>query len=434
MKVFTVIQEWFRQRRLEQLTRDLRTLTEKLYAIGEAQIVREKAIRLGDAQAQQVKWDDRLWLIDAKEKANEQVFFLDMCIVNLDRAHRLGPGKGTLAELFGPFTGLLGDKTPNAIVDLKSALHELRNTWSVVKSMPNVGTHVFAMHAFVRFSELSKLQVASVLSGALVVLGAVRMVFFYHAAAAQPVSVYWTLNDLVIQGVTVVPWVVLLGVSCEVLVRVFRTWVTPKILRYPAFTVASLVLVAIVSVSWFGYVMGTTEFKEFRKSRGDEVATVMDNTTLRRVHLIGTTVRTAVFLMATKGGEDSLATAEVAGYGRTLRCAASEFLFGWFECPRRQGNAGYQVLVMDRAQVVCHARGREQNVCEELRRETNPTASRVDERIDNNLRAIQQRQGDVEGRIIGYFDEKIATVEEHMDRHYNRIADRLPPLPATQTR
>ena len=262
------------------------------------------------------------------------------------------------------------------------------------------------------------------------------MVFFYQAAAAQSVSAYWTLDDLIIQGITTVPLVVVVLLAIEAVFRFVRTPLLPTILRHPVWLVLVCVAILVISASVFGHFRGKGVYVEFTETHGDEVATVMDNSILRDVHLVGTTSRTAIFLRATQV-KTALAGSEPRSYLGTLSCAAAEFRIGipfvdlpWTTCEIPTANHPYQVLVMDRAQIVCHARASASESCADfpIRDDALVRWPDVIEGLDEQFGAVQRRIDEVEQEVVGAFGDGIHGVEEHMDRHYGRITDKLASL------
>ena len=78
---------------------------------------------------------------------------------------------------------------------------------------------LFALHAVFRLSEGGGLQLGSLAVGSVIVLGMFYMWFYYQAAAGQFVHRYWTLDDLIIQGINAAWLVVLVVLVLEPLFR-----------------------------------------------------------------------------------------------------------------------------------------------------------------------------------------------------------------------
>ena len=92
----------------------------------------------------------------------------------------------------------------------------------VAKITQDIKPPVFMTHAFLRFSYSSGIEIPSMFVGGLIALGAIYMAFYYESAAGQSVTAYWTLNDLIIQGILVVPAVVFTILFAEALFFLYR--------------------------------------------------------------------------------------------------------------------------------------------------------------------------------------------------------------------
>ena len=447
---------YLNQRRLSRLIEDAKTLTESLTSVSEAEKAAQQ-VDLIDSRQGGNSWDERRALTDSKAQADKQWLLLKVCLRDLEKIRKLNSDSDNCADFIRCFGGVLGKK-PGELKTLtldgvEEGLEKLQTSWNRVRAVPAVKTRVLAIQSVVRFSELNRLAVASIVSGLLVSLGAVWMAFFYQAAAHQSLSRYWTLDDLVVNGIMVVPRALLVLFLCEVIVRSLRTKLIPVILRHPTGTVFCLVAIVAVSISVLGHWEGRSVADGFE---GDEVATMTaGNAVLNKVTLVGTTARTAVFLQETnreaarneenKGGEGvrkddnndrswvARLVAIASPYVKTALCVADEFRMPLVECERSAENSGRRVVVMDRAHVVCHAKlgeNGEKNACEDLQTEADAVVrqSELDERIadqtgktDNGLRVIEER---VTKSIV----EETGRVQEHMDRHYRLIMERLVPI------
>ena len=436
MSLLTDLRRKWRERQMANLIKEAKALAESVCSMDTVDQARKKASNLANRQDDGMSWDDSQWLMDARKRAQEQILLLDLCLAKVDRVCRLKPGEVVLAEFVKGFSQL-GDgdeRKVDGINDLKRTLNSLRNAWAkVLRTISNVKTRVWAMQAFVRFSDLSRLQMGSIIIGGLILLGAVRMIFFYRAAAAQSVSAYWTLDDLMIRGIATAPLVVVVLLLFEGSLRVlmmskYCAWLIPK---HPTRMIMVLFAALLLLAASFGYVRGRAVFVEFTETGGDEVATVMDNTILCDVHLVGTTSRTAVFLKAT-ADRSSVRNSQPPGCWNTFVCAADEFGIDlpWVQCEIPNGNQPYQVLVMDRAQVVCHAKANNGNICADLPIRAGAVAkpAYLNERLNEHFGSVQQRLDEVGLEVTVAVGERIDEVEDHMDRHYGQITARLPSL------
>lgn len=265
------------------------------------------------------------------------------------------------------------------------------------------------LHAMFRLSERGRVQIGSLMIGGLVLLGMFYMFFYYQAAAGQFVHRYWTLDDLFIQGINVA-WLVglvlivfefgfrwlLRGLEQQELRR--SQW-CQKMLRHPNRLVWVFVAILLLVTSGVGQLNGSDTFGYFVVTASErenelESAAVTGGTILEKVHLVGTTSTTAVFLQMHENGVSSEQDIS-RNYFDTWRqlillapwpnapsiCAAiipSPCLFTIVESvvdsavhiirtsldrtkqtflPEPIQEVQYRVLVLDRAQVICHATG-----------------------------------------------------------------------------
>ena len=290
-------------------------------------------------------------------------------------------------------------------------------------------------------------QVASLIVGGLIALGAIQMLFFYGAAAGQFVYHYWVWDDLVIQATNIAPIAVGDLLIAEGLFRLFR-WSCEKtgfavpcrfVLHHPTCFAVLLFLALMVCASAWGYFRGVDVLAEFESRGGREVATMMDQTVLRCVHLVGTTSRAAVFLRAQNVDDDtvdcpdqSIDGTDLPGYLEVV----SDVLWalprpGFLDQlldPMRDclscGSAGFahEVFVIDRDKIVCHARDA---LCEDIPRrwgsgKAEPSGANVggkDDPTTESLRGLRARVDAVSEQLDQRFDESSL----HMDRHLDQI-------------
>ena len=134
------------------------------------------------------------------------------------------------------------------------------------------------------------------------------------------------------------------------------------LLRHPTLFAASSLLLLMYCISYWGYYQGVTTWNHFKETGRNESATMTDRTQLTRIHLVGTTSRTAIFLQASPqtSGEvatpqDGLASIErdAPGYFATLKDTLSMLPFRE-SSDRVSSDAGYRVYVLDRDKIACH--------------------------------------------------------------------------------
>lgn len=183
--------------------------------------------------------------------------------------------------------------------------------WSETRQkIQDVQPPVFFAHAFLRLSSCSGIEIASLFIAGLMAIGAAHMAIFFEAAVGSTgldVSAYWTLDDLLIRGVRVLPYFFVALIAVEAGLYVYRKlsadpgykphWL---VIRRPVVLVSVFFLAIMMWASWLGYSDGVSDFKEFKKMNSEtaQMATVMDGTVLNNVYLVGTTDRTAIFLQA----------------------------------------------------------------------------------------------------------------------------------------
>lgn len=272
------------------------------------------------------------------------------------------------------------DEDPSDFKAVAARFGDCRTRWKkIVTEARRITIPVFASQAFLQLSERGRLQIASMVIGGLIVLGAVQMLFFYGAAAQQFVSAYWVWDDLVIQALNIAPFIVGLLVLVELLFR--QLWRFAEMadhpglavwfFSHPVFLVVMLFLGFVICASLLGYIQGEAVWSHFQKTGGYQSATILDETRLAGVHLVGTTSRAAVFLQAKTANTEKGRTAKqraksmnndrVRPYSEVaqdLVCALAPWC-----TEERPSRSTYRVYVMDRDKIVCHS---EEGLCEQI--------------------------------------------------------------------
>lgn len=313
-------------------------------------------------------WRFSKQIMEVRLMADERLLLMTKCVNAARRATKFDPNRQLSEELAGRLVHALG-KAPSNFEEATQSFRACRTTWEkIVSEARQVRNPLFASQVFFRLSEQSRLQIASLVIGGLIASGALQMLFFYRAAAEQFVFAYWVWDDLVIQAINVVPIALLvLGVS-EMLFRVLRwfcekssrPWLVLLVLHHPTGFALSFFLFLMFSASFWGYHQGVAVWDDFKRNKGGkESATMLDQTHLTGVHLVGTTSRTAVFLQAKP---ESSICRPVPGYRKVLIDVVCAQPFPW--CPDAPSpEASYRVYVMDRDKIVCHAK---MGQCEEI--------------------------------------------------------------------
>ena len=293
------------------------------------------------------------------------------------------------------------------VVDLNS-LNEAMNGRirlykELVETVRQKRVRLLAFHAIFRLSERGGLQIATLAVGSVIILGMFYMWFYYQAAAGQFVHRYWTLDDLIIQGINVAWLVGLVLIGVELLFRwllrgfesqnKWQTSMGQVLLNHPNVLVLVFLGVLLGVTSFAGQLSGTRTYDDFvlatiRDHDELESATMTDRTILRDVHLVGTTSRTAVFLQVAErdGGEFDSSPGYFETWLEIIRllpfpniCSkvlsergVYESVFGGSctveSSEESAGSGKYHVLVVDRAHVLCHTKGQ---LCLELPKVSN---------------------------------------------------------------
>lgn len=417
--------------RINPLLRESKILGRKLTDSKRVKAAKESAEYYDRPEIDTSNWDASKRVMEVRIEADEQLTVLALCLHAVRRAVKYELRDRNLSiflQHFGYQHEPEQTDACKALSTLETRLKKRYKKWDKVQQIiRNVKIRVLVCHAIFKISEKSRLEVGSLIVGGLVVLGAVHMYFYYQAATGQVVHTYWTLDDIVIQGITTA-WVavgvlILFEVFLRILLKlyergdevhgknvlgneVYRGNCLKYILRHPLQVVSLFAIVLVLGYSGLGYVRGKGTFEYFvnaaspssGSSQEFEMAIMVDKTTLAQVHLVGTTSRTAIFLQQVpkrrenyQGEDDQQAEmpnddrvfvppttywgiVEELGTGLidllvpdfiqnpvngVLRQFFPLFLStsGSSSLSSNGQNAPYQVLVVDRQQVLCHTKG-----------------------------------------------------------------------------
>lgn len=278
-------------------------------------------------------WSASKQLIEIRVDADEELRMLSKCKAMIWCAKVFGwNAKEFTNDFASELRRVLGDK-PQSIEEAVYGLRKRQDSWkSIIKKIRRFRKPFTLMEVFYALHERSGLELASLAIGVLLLLGALKMFFFYQAAADQFVHTYWTWDDIIIQGINIVlpamlALFILEGLSrfyhsvSERLVLTQSTSTRRGIRRLPQrvaevlgmfflaiflwfwrrqlLSALSIFLLFLFLASWWGHFKGIEIWQEFDDNGGQQVATVLDGTILRNVYLVGTTSRTAVFLQET---------------------------------------------------------------------------------------------------------------------------------------
>lgn len=424
----------FRQTTPERLVEEARSLGPRLRGKRAAEKALEVAVQYEQGIEGRRRW--RAWreLIGVHEQCEGQLRTLKRVKNLLKEVEKTGLGAGQRSELFNALDRLV--KT-DADADLLEELGRRERSWLRVREqVKKVAPDVFVTHAFLMLADLSGVEVASLVVGALVGLGAIYTWAFYEAAIGMSVLTYFTWEDFTYQGLRV-----LLEIAIAVLLVESAFWVCRGIrrrsslngafaahrwvLRHPVMMVAGVVGFTALLTFCSGWLFGRLDRATFfGKERCDfESATVLDGSILRNVYLVGTTSRTATFLQVRdrEGSESPEARALtdceedvsqptgvrlpdfVAAVRTVLRHPIRDPL-------EEQAGFAERVLIMDRALVVCHARG---DAClKQGRRVPDPSAREAIVDLARRLDGVARSDELVELKT---------DVDRHLNRHHDQI-------------
>ena len=432
------------QREIKVLVNGLVDLAPHLQLPDDPEALLAQAKEYGTEDDSRDQWQASKWLIDTRKHAAQQLLVSEDC---LEKARRLNELAGADADLPPPlsdaYQGLLGNTANATNNDLREKLKAHGLAWRPIANavrriaMPRV----FATEAFFRISERRGIQIASIVAAGLVVLGAVYMTCFYRAAVGIPVHDYWTLDDLFIQGMLVAPWALAALLLAELVFRgMFKHFEREEhtagfqhayrwFLDHPS-AVAGLLVAGIIGfVALVGDVRGDLKLAEFYdwKLTDSESATVMDDSVLKHVFLVGTTSRTAIFKRVGEwndAGHPKKPEPNDTGHPKKPE-------------PPDEDKLIHDVIIMDRALVVCHAKG---TICENLPVRTTSEGKVPDEaiqRIEDGMKGLDAKMdGGIEtvredvaglankfGLGLEEVDKEFDEVCRHLDRHQQQIVE-----------
>ena len=466
LRSLQAVRRWLARRARKALDRMCAALPSQT----EKQAVGKRLAHYTSRLSEQTNWQISRQMFELRLAADQHILDYRKCLSQARLATALEPDAALTddtADSLRVATGTAPDTAEAAV----RALGTERKAWQATAAQIRAARHpFFATQVFFRLSDRSGLEVASLIVGALIAIGAVQMLFFYEAAAGQSVHQYWTWDDLVIQAINIVPVALLTVLAVEILFNLCRriaellgrVGFILRVLKHPLWFATVVFLLPLMgTASYWGYFRGSEVFATFAASGGRELATVMDGSVLRNVHLVGTTSRAAVFLQI----EDSSPPTEVrdalrevegprrkyADVAKTVVCGfpkASQWLPGFCAMsstgsaphaePGREGTAGskdlaalYRVFAMDRALVVCHS---SDDACLSFPRRSELDSVRRDLQIlsDRLARDIAQQQS----RYVSSqrsLNRKFDALDEHLNRHLGRVLGAISPPPEAKT-
>ena len=385
MSVFQKFGDWFlatdraADRAWKQLIDSTRPIASRLKSKEVAEGRLQQARQFVEDHDPDNRWSSWRGLIRIHKRAQDQLELVRKSLLKLEQARKRDQHNELRVDFLKKFSHL--SKRPTDLNSLETMLTDIRGEWtSVLSKIAEIRPPVYFTHAFLKLSESSGLGIATLFLGGLIGLGALHLSVFHQAAVGLSASVYWTQEDLFNQGIVVLPFVVGVLLAFEVAFHLLSS-ADAKASRYtlhgiildrPVTLVLSFAVLTILVVASFAYRQGLQEFKDFTKMNLDtaEMATVMDGTVLRNVHLVGTTDRTAIFLKASlKAGATADEFKEWRDKVTMPKSVFWETVFGLkfpsdlhasYDLANRvdSGSAEepYSLRIMDRALIVCHGK------------------------------------------------------------------------------
>ena len=429
-------------------------LVDDLIPIARASDVRKKATIYAGSDTSLDSWDISKWRTESRNVADQQLVIIQDCSAIVDRALEL-QSSFQEQQLNEKFVACYSEKLEldddAQLFHVKNKLASHASDWiSTVAKIRDVKARAFAVQAFFKIAERSGIEVASIVIGGLIVFGAVHTTFFYQTAAGISISNYWALDDLFIQSILFAPYAIAALFGLELWFRfvrrsyesderlssasLYRTAGTlyRSVLTRPTRLVFYFFGFLLLLAATSGFVGGCSTFEGFKDwdESDSESATVTDETILEDVYLVGTTSRTAIFLKVNDW--DKLDDEVPHTFGNVTACIVAGLypgthnrLCNW---PSQDKVSAFSVAVMDRAQVICHAKV---DTCEQPRpsqTQSSPDILQVLNGQQAKMQKIEQHLGRhlpsiqngilATHRLVHDVETEVVDLQEHVDRHY----------------
>ena len=424
-----------------------------------------RANELGLEVDSRKRWETWRQLIRIHERCDEQLGHLAKCQRFVSLAKRLKLNQEEKSTFVSSFESI--GKGTSDLDSLKKAVVSHREEWKeLAERVRELRPRVFVTHAFLMLSEVSGVEMVSLFVGGLIGLGAVYTQVFYCVAIGQSVAAYFTLDDLINQGILVLRQVAVALLLIEIFFLVLRgmMWASfPRlayaphwwVLRHPVkmVVIAAAFITSMTAMSAF--VEGSDVRESFAqvKSGELELATVMDGTILENVRLVGTTSRTATFQQvrgwgrweeARDGSRQCVAEVEKTTTEKVPAAAGAVTTSTGRETESEECALGPNVLIMDRALIVCHAEG---TLCrDQARREgvagsaggdvwTREAVEKVGmslKRLESGVDRVEERTASLPDRedwselrrgLDGHLNEHVEEINIHLNRHLEHVGD-----------
>ena len=167
------------------------------------------------------RWDAWRKLIRIHGTCDEQLRHLVGCREYVGRAQRLKLKEKEIEQLVACFDSLVAGGA--SLDELETAINNRRDGWKYVRDrVRKLRPKVFVTHAFLMLSDVSGVGMASLVAGGVIGLGAIYTKAFYSFAIGYSVASYFTLDDLVNQGILVLRELAVALILIEVLFAGYR--------------------------------------------------------------------------------------------------------------------------------------------------------------------------------------------------------------------
>ena len=334
-----------------------------------------------DNTTQANHWHFSSWIIDVRTMADHQIALLEKVLEEIN--HALPHARDHFEQLRQsiPILRNVIEVEDAPKVEISNAKDQLANLASLFKDelqgwlkLVNRLRHrkdrFLTIDAIYYMSRRSGIEVASIAITLLMALGALRISFYYETIGVQ-ISSYWTLEDLVVQGIKFVLPMAILLLLFEIVFRLMRSQVESEnknvvarisqalIRRGPGAPATAFLVIMLVGATIMGHFEGRSRVDGFIANQVRESAMVIENKTLSDVKLVGTTATTATFLIENADSQGEHQDADegrfrwIQEYWRSL-CIHSQEVLPVLPCPCAKTRS-YEPLVLDRQHVICHA-------------------------------------------------------------------------------
>ena len=357
----------------EYLVFKFRSRARELYSQEVVDEIFKKAEKFSNGERDKSRDETSGWLIETFWRAGRQLKLLDKCSSFIGQARSMQVEDKLLGKFVDAFSKSVGIEVLPG--DLESEVSGAKKRWQEIREkIMEVPPPMSFSHVFLGIKNRSGIEATSLIIGTLVVLGAVYMSISYDAVAGVAAYKYWAIDDLILRGMLVAPlcafiWFIVgffFSRAPSFLFRKLNYFVNGWIVAAPVAPAFILLIVTAILTSALAYgsaMYKTSEFAQMTESSA-QMATMADGTVLNNVYLVGTTNRTAIFLKAEFVDEQENSERFVEWRGemeRFLECRGRGYfnvLEGGTESPEpctSYFRKPYEIVVMDRALIVCHA-------------------------------------------------------------------------------